>query len=87
MEHGRRRKRGGGGGSPKERENERERLQERKKENVIYFLHHTADYGRGKENFLFSFFFSLSLQKNQSRRILRKRKVGNTGGRILPKTK
>ena len=58
--------RGGGGGSPKERENERERLQERKKENVIYFLHHTADYGRGKENFLFSFFFlSLSKRINQ----------------------
>ena len=58
--------RGGGGGSPKERENERERIQERKKENVIYFLHHTADYGRGKENFLFSFFFlSLSKRINQ----------------------
>ena len=80
-EKGRKRKRGGGGGSPKERENERKEFSRERKNyiNVIYSLHHTADWGRGYEHFSFLFF---SLQKNQSRRILQKtkKKVTLKGG-------
>ena len=82
-EKGRKRKRGGGGGSPKERENERKEFSRERKNyiNVIYSLHHTADWGRGYEHF--SFLFVFSPEEPIKKDTTKNEKEGNTEGRIL----